>query len=237
MASPMASSMASSMASLFPPGGLSLFKLTFCRGRLYLSLMPDKRPARLVLPLLLLLSLALASGPQETPPQAALAPGAVRTFFTARSAKADDDLPEEARKEFENDNGRPLRSVALDLKGDGTEFRFYLSSVPSKSGGSQWLVWDPASNALRGLIVGSIVFVGRDSDSGFPRLETFWRQGGEMAVVFNYTYARGKYSRVDSRSLSVPEINEYFRTKPPIDLDKELVEIKADHDGAPLAGK
>ncbi len=205
--------------------------------RLYLSLMPDKRPARLALPLLLLLVLALASGPQETPPQTSPAPGTVRTFFTARSAKADDELPEEARKEFEDDDGRPLRSVAFDLKGDGTEFRFYLSGVPSKSGGNQWLVWDPAGNALRGLIVGSIIFVGRETDDGFPRLETFWRQGGEMAVVFNYQYARGKYSRVDSRSLSVAEINDYFRTKPPIDLDKELVEIKADHDPAPLPQK
>jgi len=199
--------------------------------------MSDKRPVRLALPLLLLLTSALAPGHQETPPQAAQAPGAVRTFFSARSAKADDELPEEARKEFENDDGRPLRSVAFDLKGDGTEFRFYLSSVPSKSGGNQWLVWDPAANALRGLIVGSIIFVGRETDDGFPRLETFWRQGGEMAVVFNYQYARGKYSRVDSRSLSVPEINDYFRTKPSIDLDKELVEIKADHDPAPLPQK
>ena len=196
--------------------------------------MPEKRPARLVFPLLLLLGPALVSRPQETPPQASPAPGSVRTFFSARSAKPDDDLLEEARKEFEDDDGRPLRSVAFDLKGDGTEFRFYLSSVPSKSGGNQWLVWDAASRALRGLIVGSLIFVGRETDDGFPRLETFWRQGGEMAVVFSYAYARGKYSRVDSRSLSVPEINDYFRTKPPIDLEKELVEIKAGHDRAPL---
>jgi hypothetical protein len=51
-----------------------------------------------------------------------------------------------------------------------------------------------------------------------------------MSVVFNYTFSRGKYVRVNSRSLTVSEINEYFRTKPPIDLDKELAEIKADHD-------
>jgi hypothetical protein len=190
--------------------------------------MPDKRPARLFVPLLILLSLTLISGPQETPPQASPAPASVRTFFTARSAKPDDALPEEARQEFEDDDGRPLRSVTFDLKGDGTEFKFYLSAVPSKSGGNQWLVWDSAASAIRGLVVGSMIFVGRETDDGFPRLETYWRQGGEMAVVFNYTYARGKYVRTHSRSLTVPEIDEYFRTKPPIDLDKELVEIKAD---------
>jgi hypothetical protein len=173
-----------------------------------------------------LLVLALLAGSQDAPPPQG---GPVRMFFTARSAKADDALPEEARQEFENDDGRPLRAVSVDLKGDGKEFKFYLSNVPSKSGGSQWLAWDPDTNAIRGLIVGSIIFIGRETDDGFPRLETYWRQGGEMFVVFNYTYARGKYGRTNSRSLTVPEIDDYFRTKPPIDLDKELVEIKAEH--------
>jgi hypothetical protein len=189
-----------------------------------------KRPAGLAANLMLVMALALSAGFQETPPQPS---GTLRTFFTARSAKADDALPEKARKEFEDDDGRPLRSVSLDLKGDGTEFKFYLSSVPSKSGGSQWLIWDPAANVVLGLVVGSIIFIERETDDGFPRLETYWKQGGEMSVVFNYTCTKGKYVRVNSRSLTVPEINEYFRTKTPLDLDKELVEIKADHDVIP----
>lgn len=189
--------------------------------------MSAKSPAGLAILLISLLGLALASGSQEAPGQPA---GAIRTFFTARSAKDDDTLPEEARKGFEEDDGRPLKAVALDLNGDGKDEKFFLSGVPSKSGGSQWIVWDEAASAVRGLIVGSIIFVGRETDEGFPRLETYWKQGGDMSVVFNYTFSRGKYVRVNSRSLTVPEINEYFRTKPPIDLDKELAEIKADHD-------
>jgi hypothetical protein len=202
-------------------------KLTFPGPPLYLSLMSVKRLAGLAIILISLLGLALASGPQEAPDQ----PGEpIRLFFTARSAKPDDTLSEEARQEFENDDGMPLRSVAIDLNGDGREEKFFLSGVPSKSGGSQWLIWDAATNATRGLIVGSIIFVGRETDEAFPRLETYWKQGGDMSVVFNYTFSRGRYARVNSRSLTVPEINEYFRTKPPIDLDKELIEIKADHD-------
>jgi hypothetical protein len=182
------------------------------------------RPAAVIAGLLLA---TLLAGHQEPP---APAPGPIRTFFTARSAKPDDDLSEEARKEFEDDDGRPLKAVALDLKGDGGNFKFFLSAVPSRSGGLQWLVLDESASKTCGLIVGSIIFVERENDDGFPRLETFWKQGGEMAVVFNYAYSRGKYARVDSRSLTVSEINDYFRTKPPIDLDKELVEIKAEHD-------
>jgi hypothetical protein len=189
--------------------------------------MSAKRPAGLAIILVSFFGLALASESQEAPGQPE---GTIRTFFTARSAKPDDTLSEPARQEFENDDGRPLMSVAIDLNGDGSEERFFLSGVPSKSGGSQWLVWDAAANATRGLIVGSIIFVGRETDEGFPRLETYWKQGGDMSVVFNYTFSRGKYTRVNSRSLTVPEINEYFRTKPPIDLDKDLAEIKADHE-------
>lgn len=181
-----------------------------------------------------LLLAALLAGAQEPPAPAPAQPlGLIRLFFTARSAKAGDDLGEEARKEFEDDDGRPLKAVALDLRGDGTEFKFFLSSVLSRSGGYQWLVADGTTGRTYGLVVGSIIFVERENDDGFPRLETFWRQGGEMAVVFNYQFTRGRYVRVDSRSLSVSEINEYFRTKPPIDLDKELVEIKAEHDAVP----
>jgi hypothetical protein len=202
-------------------------KLTFPGPRLYLCLMSVKRPAGLAIILISLLGLALASGSQEAPGQPA---GTIRTFFTVRSSKADDTLPEEARKEFEDDDGRPLRAVAIDLNGDGKDEKFFLSGVPSKSGGIQWLVWDSAANAVRGLIVGSIIFVGRETDEGFPRLEAYWKQGGDMSVVFNYTFGRGKYARVNSRSLTVPEINEYFRSKPPIDLDKELAVIKTDHD-------
>jgi len=171
-----------------------------------------------------LLTLFLTAASQEIPQTPA---GTIRTFFTTRSAKPDDSLSEEAREEFEDDDGRPLQAVAIDLNGDGTEEKLFLSGVPSKSGGRQWLVWDTAANAARGVIIGSIIFVERDADDGFARLETYWKQAGEMSIVFDYALTRGKYARVNSRSLTVPEIDEYFRTKPPLDLDKELVEIQA----------
>ena len=212
---------------LFIKGFLFCPKLTFPGRQLYLSLMLPKRPASLAAMIMPFMVLALSAGLQETPAQPT---GLIRTFFTARSAKADDSLSEEARKEFEDDDGRPLKSVSIDLNGDGQDEKFFLSSVASKSGGSQWLIWDPATNAVRGVIVGSIIFVERDTDGGFARLETYWKQGGDMSVVFNYTFSRSRYVRVNSRSLTVPEIDEYFRTKPPIDLDKELVEIKAEND-------
>jgi hypothetical protein len=166
-----------------------------------------------------------AAARQDTP---ARADSALRTFFTARSAVLDDTLGDEVRKEFADDDDSPLRSVAIDLDGDGRDEKFVLSAAPAASGGSQWLVWDPARKIAKGLVVGAIIFVERAEDDHFPRLETYWKQGGDMAIVFDYAYAKGKYVRVKSRALRVPEIDEYFRNKPPLDLDKELIEIKDD---------
>lgn len=176
-----------------------------------------------------LLALAAAlpgpiSGIQEEPATPA---GSLRTFFSVRSARLDETLGDDIRKLFEDDDGGPLRSVDIDLDGDGKPEKFVLDNAPSSSGGNQWLVWDPVKRLARGLIVGAIIFVERETDDGFPRLETYWRQGSDMGVVFDYSYSRGRYIRGKSRSLTVPEIDDYFRTKPPLDLDKELVEIKA----------
>lgn len=178
----------------------------------------------------LALTLVLAAGALPVSGLAQLAPaqpaGLLKTFFTTRSAKSDTALGEEVRKLFEDDDGSPLKSVPYDLDGDGNDEKFVLSGAPAASGGPQWLVWDPETRIGRGLVIGAVIFIERATDDAFPRLETYWKQGGTMGVVFNYAFVRGRYVREKSRSLTVPEINEYFGTKPPLDLDKELVEIK-----------
>lgn len=177
--------------------------------------------------LLALLAFGFAPGGQEEAvPQTPLPSPSVLTFFTARSAEVDVSISEGVRKDFEVDDGSPLRSVAIDLNGDGRQEKFVLSGVPSDSGGSQWLVYDPSRGISRGLVVGSIIFVLTRNDEGYPRLETYWKQSVKMAVVFEYSYSRGRYVRTKSRALTVPEIAEYFRQKPSLDIDRELVEIR-----------
>ena len=167
--------------------------------------------------------LDLPFGGQVPGPPAA---SSLRTFFTIRSAQEDDTLPPELRKEFEKDDGSPLKSVPVDLDEDGNAEKFFLSGVLSASGGYQWLVYDPAKSAARGIVVGTIIFISRESDEGYPKLETYWKQGGDMSIVFRYKYGRDRYARVDTRALTLMETSDYFRAKPPLDLDKELAEIK-----------
>jgi hypothetical protein len=198
-------------------------ELTFPDRGLYFLSMTRNRRLLLILAFFSLLAMALASVGQVPAPAANTS---LRTFFTVRSAQPDDTLPPEIRKEFEKDDGSPLRSVAVDLDGDGKEEKFVLCGVPSAAGGHQWLVYDPATGAARGVVVGTIVFIGRESDDGNPKLETYWMQGGTMSVVFRYKYSRGRYGRVGTQAMTLWETSEYFRAKPPLDLDKELVEIK-----------
>ncbi len=150
-----------------------------------------------------------------------------RTFFSVRSARPDDAIPDSLREQFEKDDAGPLRSVAVDLDGDGRDEKFVLSAALTGSGGYQWLVYDPFRGIVRGVVVGAIIFVGSDADSGFPRLETYWKQGGDMSVVFRYKFDKTRYGRSGTRALTLWETSEYFRAKPPLDLERELVEIKS----------
>jgi hypothetical protein len=159
----------------------------------------------------------VASPPGEFP---------MKTFFSVRSAQPDETVPAALREQFEKDDGSPLRSVAVDLDGDGQAEKFILCGVPSAAGGYQWLVYDAARGVSRGIVIGAMIFVGRESDSGYPRLETYWRQGGDMSVVSRYTFAKGRYQRAGTKALTLWEASEFFRTKGPLDLERELVEIK-----------
>jgi len=157
------------------------------------------------------------------------APGAgfpMKTFFSVRSAIPDGAVPHVLREQFEKDDGGPMRSVAMDLNGDGKEEKFVLCGVPSAAGGYQWLVFDQVRGTGRGIIIGAMIFVGRETDGGYPRLETYWKQGGNMSVVSRYTFANGRYVRSDTRALSLWEASEFFRAKGPLDLEGELAEIK-----------
>jgi hypothetical protein len=150
----------------------------------------------------------------------------LRTFFSVRSAQLDDSIPNVLREQFEKDEGGPLRSVSLDLDGDGRAEKFILSSKPTPGGGYQWLVYDPAKGVGRGIVVGAIIFIGRETDGDYPRLETYWKQGGDMSVVFRYAFDKTRYRRTATRALTLWETSEFFRGKPPLDLERELLEIQ-----------
>ncbi len=198
-------------------------RLTFPAPRLYFLTTMRRAPFRLLLTVLAVGLLDLPSSSQTTAPRNEFP---MRTFFSVRSAATDNTVPAVLREQFEKDDGSPLRSVAIDLNGDGKDEKFILCGVPSAAGGTQWLVYDQAQGTGRGIVIGAIIFVGRETDGGYPRLETYWKQGGDMSVVSRYAFVNGRYVRSDSRALSLWEASEFFLAKGPLDPERELAEIK-----------
>jgi hypothetical protein len=194
----------------------------------------------------LALALALALAGAGARPDGQAAPAGeltYRTFFTHRSAKPETDVPAAVREELdrlrkekrtrdrkatgENRPGtssRPvIRAVAWDLEGDDRPEKFYAGD-PSAASGTIWIVYSPARSAVLGSITGSVVFVARETDEGWPRLETYMKTNAQTAVVSEYSFGRTRYAKTRSRVLSLPEIDDYFRLKPP--LVEELAEFK-----------
>jgi hypothetical protein len=166
-----------------------------------------------------------------------------RTFFTLRSAKPEADVPASVREDLDRlwkekqardkkatEAGQPspaathaLQAVSWDLEGDGQPEKFYAGD-PAAASGTVWIIFSPARRAVLGSITGSVVFVARETDEGWPRLETYMKTNAQTAVVSEYSFGRTRYAKTRSRVLSLPEIDDYFRLKPP--LVEELAEFK-----------
>jgi hypothetical protein len=47
-----------------------------------------------------------------------------------------------------------------------------------------------------------------------------------MSVVSRYAFDKTRYGRTGTKALTLWETSEYFRAKGPLDLERELAEIK-----------
>jgi hypothetical protein len=193
-------------------------------------LLPLAAVILLALPLLMFLWTGQAAAPEAL---------TYRTYFTPRSAQYDPGVPGTVREEVnrlrkeklarerrgEAGGGvGALSTLSLDLDGDGLPEKFATESGSASGAGSVWVVYNPRNGRLMGTLNGSIVFVARESDQGWPRLETYMKSAPETAVAFFYVFSGTRYQKARARALTLPEIDEYFRRKPP--LGRELEDFR-----------
>jgi len=206
-----------------------------------MSVVARRRANVRLLSLLTVLLLVLPPPPFLWPGQAA-EPESVtyRTYFTVRSAQEDATVPATVRQEIsrlrqekmarerrgdsEEGGVGALSTIALDLNGDGLAEKIATGSGAGSAAGTVWVVYNPRNGRLMGTLTGSIVFVARESDEGWPRLETYMKSAPETAVAFFYVFSGTRYQKTRARALTLPEIDEYFRRKPP--LGRELEEFR-----------
>lgn len=193
-------------------------------------LLPLAAVILLALPLLMFLWTGQAAAPEAL---------TYRTYFTPRSAQYDPSAPatvrgevnrlrkEKLARERRGEAGGgvgALSTLSLDLDGDGLPEKFATESGSASGAGSVWVVYNPRNGRLMGTLNGSIVFVARESDQGWPRLETYMKSAPETAVAFFYVFSGTRYQKARARALTLPEIDEYFRRKPP--LGRELEDFR-----------
>lgn len=115
--------------------------------------------------------------------------------ITRGTARVDRALPERVRKYFADDDGRPLKSVAMDLNEDGVPEKFVPNEFLCGNGGCPWLVYDQKNARVIGAAFGSSIGVTETFVNGYRVLEARGSLGNAVATVTTYQFSRGEYRK------------------------------------------
>ena len=131
----------------------------------------------------LLLALAASSALSDT-----------QTFSRA-SAVLDKDIPESVREAFEDDDGRPMKSVSVDLNNDKHPEKLILHEFLCGNGGCPWLVYSPKLNKVIGRLFGNTIVILDTSTGGYKRIHTSWSLGADKTGTAEYKFRNGAYEK------------------------------------------
>jgi len=152
-------------------------------------------------------TLMMAAGPRcsnRSPVHAAIlcllsmfSPGAPAEppAITLASATHDPAVASIARTLFADDDGRPVRSVSIDLNADGITEKFVPNEFLCGTGGCPWLIIDERSGKLIGTPFGSSIVITEDVVNGYRVLEAHGSLGAADPVTDIYEFSDGTYTR------------------------------------------
>ncbi|GEM_PF-3332765 len=141
-----------------------------------------------------------------------------RIFFTTDSAKID------TVKSKDGNFTSVTYTVSLDLNGDQKAEKFEADEVNCGTGGCLWTIYDGKTKKEIGNIEGEFVYILKEKKNGFPLVETYWRNGGDAAIVHYYAFGSTGYAEIKSNDLNEKEMDEYFESKP--QMSDEFKELK-----------
>ncbi len=115
--------------------------------------------------------------------------------FTRGSAVLDKDIPESVREAFEDDNGKPMKSVSVDLNNDKNPEKLIPNEFLCGNGGCPWLVYSPKRNKVIGHLFGSTIAVLDTSNEGYRSITTRWSLGADQLGTAVYKFRNGTYEQ------------------------------------------
>lgn len=116
-----------------------------------------------------------------------------RPPLTITSAILDTALTDDIRDAFQDDDGRPLKSIAVDLDGDGKPEKLIPNEFLGGSGGCPWLIFDPRTRRVLGEIDAKEFYVLTQKNNGYHSLECSWSLGSDRMTMTRYDFDGRKY--------------------------------------------
>jgi hypothetical protein len=134
--------------------------------------------------------------------------------FELQDAQIDSSLTNEIRDSFEDDDSSlPLKSISVDLNGDGILEKIIPNEYLCGTGLCPWLIYSPKTKTIIGEIDGKVLFINSKRKNGFNVIETYCRNGGGEGTVCFYEYLQSKYMLRKKIDLHGEQIEEYFKIK------------------------
>lgn len=100
-----------------------------------------------------------------------------------------------ARTYFADDDGRPVRSMAIDLNADGIAEKFVPNEFLCGNGGCPWLIIDEQNGKLIGTPFGSSIDIRGEVVNGYRVLEAHHSPGAGDPVIDIYEFSEGTYTK------------------------------------------
>ena len=117
-----------------------------------------------------------------------------RPPFTLQQAIFDTTLTDDVREAFADDDGRPLKSIAVDLNGDGKHEKLIPNEFLCGSGGCPWVIFEPGSRRILGEINAKEIEVLSQKVNGYFSLKCSWSLGADRLTFTHYAFDGRKYA-------------------------------------------
>lgn len=134
--------------------------------------------------------------------------------FTLLDAKLDTSLSSDVRNGFQDDDESiPLKSIDIDLNGDGCPEKLIPNEYLCGNGGCPWIIYDQKSNTIIGKIDGGVILVKNRLINDYCILEAYWHYGAGGGIVLFYEFLSGTYCLVSQNEIECEESDKYFKQK------------------------
>ena len=113
--------------------------------------------------------------------------------FSLVAAVRDNNIPESIRMTFDDDDGKPMKSVTVDLNNDKNPEKLIPNEFLCGSGGCPWVIYSPKLNKVIGRFFANTIVILDNSTENYKSIQTSWKLGAGKTDITVYKFKNGAY--------------------------------------------